>query len=134
MKLTATPRTQAFRLLTALIASLALAACANQAEPAKKLLGDVEACIFIDWPTKHVRVKWRMVVSLDRQILSKNVLHMKQRVTSCRAVLGGSVCLPPPMDSFGVEPVDNAHGKAEILLRRHERVRAHLIAFRVTAK
>ena len=45
MKLTATPRTQAFRLLTALIASLALAACANQAEPAKKLLGDVEAAV-----------------------------------------------------------------------------------------
>ena len=45
MKLTVTPRIRVIRFLVALFAGLALAACVNQMEPAKKLIGDVEAAV-----------------------------------------------------------------------------------------
>ncbi len=45
MNLTVTSRTRATRFLVAFSAGLALAACVNQMEPAKKLIGDVEAAV-----------------------------------------------------------------------------------------
>jgi len=45
MKLSSILKVRTARLLAVFIAGLALAACANQMEPAKKLLGDVEAAV-----------------------------------------------------------------------------------------
>ena len=45
MKSSVSPRIRGVRLLTALVAGLVLAACANQMEPAKKMIGDVEATV-----------------------------------------------------------------------------------------
>ena len=45
MKLTQTVKASNTRFLAALVAGLALAACASQIEPAKKLLGDVAAAV-----------------------------------------------------------------------------------------
>ena len=72
MKLTVTPRIRAIRFLVALFAGLALAACVNQMEPAKKLIGDVEAAVIAAGPDAQ-------------QYIPEQVTSVNQRLTELKA-------------------------------------------------
>ena len=72
MKLTVTPRIRVIRFLVALFAGLALAACVNQMEPAKKLIGDVEAAV--------------IAAGADaQQYVPEQVTSVNQRLTELKA-------------------------------------------------